>query len=293
MSNMRLTSARHYEYPAELATFPGFADSSYVNDVTDSVVLSSGQRALTVWIEHPDPAERSQEYGWDPESPRSQSNKPPSRFVVCALIDGDPAMEYRKQAPTMQDILNEREISDEEPLLETEDPEALIAFLKSLEARTQKQERQAVTTWTNWRDIFASETVVEPGAYKRKVLHTWTRDRVGRHDRPGPMVLTSYTSVKGHHHPRMSLDVTLTPQVVETIRAHTIHIDRDTISLEVIVWSDGRALVVAQHSSIIGGTWLAKIDASTIPPFPLTCPGCNKPAHASETDDDGYHPECK
>jgi len=127
-------------------------------------------------------------------------------------------------------------------------------------------ERNAVTEWKNWRDIFASEAVVEPGAYKRKVLHTWTRDRYGAHDRPGSMVLTSYASVKGHH-PRTSLDVTLTPQAVETIRANTLHIDRDTISVEVIVWDDGRALVVAQHSNIIGGTWLAKIDASTIPAF--------------------------
>lgn len=23
------------------------------------------------------------------------------------------------------------------------------------------------------------------------------------------------------------------------------------------------------------------------------CPGCGKPAHASETDDDGYHPGCR
>lgn len=128
--------------------------------------------------------------------------------------------------------------------------------------------REAVMDWKNWRDVIASERVIEPGDYKRRDLHTWTRKRHEAHDRPGPMHLSSYARAKLGDGRHVSLDVELTPQAIEAIGKNTIHIDRDTISVEVIVWDDGRALVVASHNQIIGSVWLAKIDASTIPTFP-------------------------
>jgi hypothetical protein len=127
--------------------------------------------------------------------------------------------------------------------------------------------REPVTDWKNWRDVFASETVVDPGKYKSRTLHVWTRPKYAHHDDPRPMPLSSYASIKGHH-PCTSLDVAVTPQAIEAIRSNTIHVDGSQMALEVIVWSDGRALVVANHGSIIGGVWLAVIDAATIPAFP-------------------------
>ena len=66
----------------------------------------------------------------------------------------------------------------------------------------------------------------------------------------------------------VSLDITITPQAIEAIGRNTIHVDDDTMNLEIIVWDDGRALVTAKHGKIIGEVWLAFIDASTIPTFP-------------------------
>lgn len=128
-----LTVERGYSYPAELADFTGFSDSSYGNDVTDSVVLAVGDRALTIWIDHADPAERHRDFGWDPAQPVSESNRSPARFVVCALVDGDPEREYSSAPPTLRDLLDERIIADGEPLLETDDPDALIAYLRTSE----------------------------------------------------------------------------------------------------------------------------------------------------------------
>lgn len=127
-----LTLERGHSYPAELTEFAGFADSSYGNDVTDSVVLAVGDRAITVWVDHADPAERHRDFGWNPELPLSESNQPPRRFVVCALVDGDPDRRHRTAAPTLQELLDEREISDGEPLMETDDPSELIAYLRTL-----------------------------------------------------------------------------------------------------------------------------------------------------------------
>lgn len=126
------TSVRGHDYPSELQEFAGFHDSSYVNDVTDSVVLSVADHPVTVWIEHADSAHRSQEYGWDPSQPVTDSNQPPSRFVVCALVDGDPKREFSKSPPTLQQILDERLLADGEPLLQTDDPAELVNYLRTL-----------------------------------------------------------------------------------------------------------------------------------------------------------------
>jgi hypothetical protein len=126
--------------------------------------------------------------------------------------------------------------------------------------------RKVVTEWKNWRDIVASERVIDLRKYKSTALHTWTRERLGKRDDPGPMIMSSFARINGLH-AHVSLDVTLTAQAIEAIGANTIHVDDDTINIEINVWVDGEALVVANHSKIIGGVWLAKIDASTMPAF--------------------------
>lgn len=135
-----------------------------------------------------------------------------------------------------------------------------------------------VTPWKNWRDIFASETVVHflqcvkgrtrHTDYKSKTIHTWVRKRVSRTDDPGPMKLSSFVTVESADNRRTHLDVTLTPQAIDVIRANLLHIDDDMINVQVIVWEDGRALVEAHHGKILGSVWLAFIDSSTIPAFP-------------------------
>ncbi len=138
-----------------------------------------------------------------------------------------------------------------------------------------RQPREPVTEWLNWRDVVAQETIVELDGkhkYKSRTLHAWPVAS-WRHDRraardTGPMSLSSFAVVELLGGRRVHLDVVLTPQAIAAIGANTIHVDDDTINVHVIVWDDGRALVVAQHSKIIGSVWLAKIDASTIPTFP-------------------------
>lgn len=133
--------------------------------------------------------------------------------------------------------------------------------------------KKPVTDWKNWRDVFVSENVrtdLSPGKYRPATLHTWTRERLGRLDRPEPMRLSSFMRIDGNRkRSDVYLDVKLTTQAVETIGNNTIHIDNDTISVKVILWDDERALVVADHNQIIGGVWLAIIDARTIPTWDL------------------------
>lgn len=132
--------------------------------------------------------------------------------------------------------------------------------------------KRPVTNWKNWRDVFASEDVrvdLSPGKYRPATLHTWTRERHAVHDRPRPMHLSSFARIDGNRQRSdVYLDVTLTAQAIEAIGNNTIHIDNDTINVKVILWYDGRALVIADHNQIIGGVWLAIIDSTTIPTFP-------------------------
>lgn len=132
MKAIKHTSVRRHSYPAELGQFELFADSSWGNDITDSVVLVAGGRALTVWIDHETPSERSADY-WDPDAPISESNMPPRRFIVCALVATLTAAEIATYgAMTVREILDDRQIADAPPLLETDDPDALLAFLRGL-----------------------------------------------------------------------------------------------------------------------------------------------------------------
>jgi hypothetical protein len=126
-----ITSVRRYWFPDEIAAFDHFADASYVNDVTDSVVLAAGDRPLTVWIDHADPEERHEEFRWLHGT--DVDSGPPARFVVCRLVDSDPDRVHRTGAPTLRDLVHERYLADGAPLFETEDPDALVAYLRGLD----------------------------------------------------------------------------------------------------------------------------------------------------------------
>ena len=57
----------------------------------------------------------------------------------------------------------------------------------------------------------------------------------------------------------------INPIVLDFIEQRMIRVDYDSISFNIVTWDDGRALVVAQYSQIIGSHYVAIIDASTIP----------------------------
>ena len=147
-------------------------------------------------------------------------------------------------------------------------------------------ERPAVTTWSDWADIFESWSIRDerpPGKLSRdanaarEIAHTWMVDdwnqrSDAKRKRKLPCYLSSYCRVKiftGTLDDRSWRDVVLTvvptAQAIETISKHAILPEYDTLSIEVIEWPDDRALVVCHNSKIIGGPWLAKIKASTIP----------------------------
>lgn len=158
--------------------------------------------------------------------------------------------------------------------------------------------REPITAWCNWREIIASERVITPRHNAPLApAHTWQPTPEMRRDKwaGGPQTLSSGMTADLQTGRRF-LDVVPTEQAIKAIRAHTLHIEYDTISLEAIEWDDGRTLITARNSLIIGGPWLAIIDSITIPAelrgSDDVCSICKQPAHASETDDEDRCAKC-
>lgn len=117
------TNVRGFAYPTAIKSLvQHFDDSSYGNDVTDSIVFAIGSECFIVWIDAVDQADRSCEWGWDPEEPVSKHNQPPPRFAVCRL----------DACASIVETLEERNVASEEAILETDDPDALLAFVRSV-----------------------------------------------------------------------------------------------------------------------------------------------------------------
>lgn len=107
MAQTQHTRLQGFPYPAVIQTLPHFADISWGNDVTDSLSFVQGDNAYCLFIDSPNVAERSSEtYG---------------RYALCLLVDAGTGR--------LQDTLAERDVSEAEPVLVTDDPDALIAFL--------------------------------------------------------------------------------------------------------------------------------------------------------------------
>lgn len=114
------TRVRGYPFPEELRSLTDFADTSWGNDVVDSIVFSLKGVAYLVWIDAESPKSRTREWGYDPEVEPSELNPCPARYALCSLeING-----------TMEDTLGERQVSDE--ILETDDESALMESVRKL-----------------------------------------------------------------------------------------------------------------------------------------------------------------
>lgn len=124
--------------------------------------------------------------------------------------------------------------------------------------------------WRAWRDIFTTETIREGYGAKSETLYTWhwretyyTKTNK-RRTRATDMRMSSYVSVDSARH-RLALDVTLTEQCLDAIKARALPVPWDTINLQCNLWTDGETLVSYHHSQIIGGSWIAVIDTASIP----------------------------
>lgn len=131
-------------------------------------------------------------------------------------------------------------------------------------------ERQPITDWKDWSDVFASATVI-PGdmlgtlskqSREERASHIWRVPRAGSE----PMYLDKFCSVKRLDR-RFYLDVVPTKACIDALTPHVTFVDGDSMNFEVIEWQDGRSLVVCRNLRIIAGAWVAKINSITIPNF--------------------------
>jgi hypothetical protein len=87
----------------------------------------------------------------------------------------------------------------------------------------------------------------------------------GTPDIEGQMAISPYCSVDMLRRERSALSVVPRLAVIESLQKHTIIVEHDTMSWEVIEWPGNAALVRCRHSLIIGDVWVAIIDARTVP----------------------------
>lgn len=63
-----VTNVRGFPFPAEIALLPGFTDTSWGNDVVDSVAFCANGWGFMVWIDAERPEDRTRDWGHDPDS---------------------------------------------------------------------------------------------------------------------------------------------------------------------------------------------------------------------------------
>ena len=120
-----------------------------------------------------------------------------------------------------------------------------------------------------WGDIFVeiAPWVSANGPTPAGWAHPWRMpDSSSRAKRP-PLAdcpIGPFCSFRGGETYRAAY-VRARPEVYEEVKRNTIHVSHDTMSFEVVIRGDGTALLTCQHGLIIGGVWLALIDANTIP----------------------------
>lgn len=110
---MATTKVRGATYPAELATLTDhFRDSSWKNDVLDSVTFAIRGTPYTMWIQHPSPLL------WDEEGP-------PQRYELTPLVMKDDGEEL-----SLEEALDAHHPGDEADGFD--DPEDLLEYIRSM-----------------------------------------------------------------------------------------------------------------------------------------------------------------
>jgi hypothetical protein len=79
------------------------------------------------------------------------------------------------------------------------------------------------------------------------------------------MEVGPYCSIRQRGKGWTSLYVGASRSVQGALEGSMLNVGNDRASYQVCCWGDGRALVLAHYSSIIGSHYLAIIDESTIP----------------------------
>lgn len=141
---------------------------------------------------------------------------------------------------------------------------------------------------------FDQDAKPEPYSYAVQPVTYTDRER-------GPMKIGPYLTAEmgkagtgrvGHE----SLWVRAHQVVADVIHGYTVHLNGDTLSFHVIAWNADQALVIAQHSLILGDIWLAVIHPSTVPQRPrvetpedVVCPRCGE----NLLDSEGMCPFCQ
>jgi len=80
------------------------------------------------------------------------------------------------------------------------------------------------------------------------------------------MKISSWIRFRDAAHGHPVEQVKPSPEVFNALRANMLDLgSRDEVSFEIIVHDNGWALVIVEHSQIIGSRWIAYIDAATLP----------------------------
>lgn len=112
------TSVRGFPFPAEITKLPNFTDTSWGNDVVDSVGFCLNGQKFMIWIDAERPEDRTREWGWDGGF---ASTDPPRRYSLHRLNNQPPG-------PGEYDYSEEMDA----PLYEGSSDEHLLAAIGAL-----------------------------------------------------------------------------------------------------------------------------------------------------------------
>ena len=114
------------------------------------------------------------------------------------------------------------------------------------------------TTW-NGREINF------PEAQKFSDLFARIDSRIEDHNPAGLIKISSYCALSGQDFDYSSIEVEPAKQLIDWVVEHMLYIEHDDITFSIVRHDEKNALVLAKYGQIIGSSYLAYIDTSTIP----------------------------
>ena len=154
------------------------------------------------------------------------------------------------------------------------------AFIAQHNARTDYRHPIVMPNAARWSDLFAESIPWQVDKLHNVIGLTrpipvvegddWRSS--GKRKRTIRMPVGPYLTFDGREGARGSAAVIPTEATLAAVAASTIVIERDSMFFKVIEWApeeDGSrlCLVTCDHNQIIGGIWLAVIEASELPAF--------------------------